>query len=197
MQGLYKACIFLGRSPQCVCLQASLSLWRTLPSSSHRPKAAQRKAAHHHPTSFHPFFSRSLGKAPGGLDFFLLLFLTSSLHNCPHPAVFSWGETPRNSHPEWFGTWVQSPDAVRESLNTKLGDAVASTNDSNTAPTAGHVDNPAPGFLDHGQHVEGHFNQSHQVHVDHLHKVLLGQPFIGTTGQAHTSVVHQGPEAWG
>lgn len=100
---------------------------------------------------------------------------------------------PQDSHPERFGT--QSPDAVREGLNTKLGDTVATANDSYTTTRAGHVDNPAPGLLDHGQHVEGHVNQSHQVHIDHLHKVLFGQPFIGATGQAHTSIVHQGPEA--
>lgn len=45
--------------------------------------------------------------------------------------------------------------------------------------------------------MEGHFDQSHQVHIDHLHEVLLCQPFIGSTGQADASVVHQGPEAWG
>lgn len=45
--------------------------------------------------------------------------------------------------------------------------------------------------------MEGHFDQSYQVHIDHLHEVLLHQPFIGSTGQAYTSIVHQGPEAWG
>lgn len=95
------------------------------------------------------------------------------------------------------GTRAQSPDAVREGLDAKLGDAVATTDDSHATTRAGHVDDPAPGFFDHGQHVEGHFDQSHQVHIDHLHKVLLRQPFIGPTGQAYTCIVHQGPEAWG
>lgn len=65
------------------------------------------------------------------------------------------------------------------------------------ATRAGHFDDPALGFLDHGQLMESRFDQSHQVHVDHLHIVFLGQPFIGTIGQAYTSIVHQGPEAWG
>ena len=73
MQGLYKASIILGRLPT-VHLPPGLSVsLGDSPSYSHRPKAVQGKATHHHPTSFHPFFSRSLGKAPGGLVFFLLL----------------------------------------------------------------------------------------------------------------------------
>lgn len=88
-----------------------------------------------------------------------------------------------------------SPDAIREGFHAKLGDTVTATDDSHSATRAGHVDDPAPGFLDHWQHIQGDINQPHQVYVDHFHKVFLGQPFVGTTGQAHSGIVHQGPEA--
>lgn len=57
--------------PQCICLQSSVSLGDS-PSLLTQAQSSPRKAAHHHPTSFHPFFSRSWG-GPGGLVFFLLL----------------------------------------------------------------------------------------------------------------------------
>ena len=84
-----------------------------------------------------------------------------------------------------------SPQAVREGLQAKLGDAVAPSIGCQAAKDTGDVDHSAPGLQQQGQQGEGDPDGTQRVHIQHPLEVLPRLPWGGTNDASHTSIIHQ------
>lgn len=64
------------------------------------------------------------------------------------------------------------PEAVGEGFHSPLGQAVPSTCERQSAQNTGHIYHPTPGFLQERQKLEGHLDDSYQIHIQNLCEIL-------------------------
>lgn len=88
------------------------------------------------------------------------------------------------------------PEAVRKGFNSTLGQTVSSTDERQSAQDAGHIHHPALGFLQQRQELESHFDDSDQIHIQYLCKILQLHPFWRADGRGPAGVIDQSPQTF-